>query len=220
VGDPEQAGTSVVVCVFCSSSERIDPAFVDLAALVGTHIGLRGWSLVTGGGSISMMGAVSRGARAAGGHTVGVIPRALVAMEVADHDAAELVVTDDMRTRKATMDGRADAFLALPGGIGTLEELLEIWVARSLGMHDKPVVVLDPSGVFAPLKRQVDELVATGFVRSEAAGQITWTATIDEALDAIASGLAGIVGLGAPATGAPVGPAARPEPSEVLEAEG
>ena len=97
-------------------------------------------------------GAVAAGGPAAGGHTIGVIPRALVAMEVADHDADELVVTDDMRERKGIMDARSDAFLGLPGGLGTLEELLEVWVARSLGMHAKPIVVLDPDGTYAGLR--------------------------------------------------------------------
>jgi uncharacterized protein (TIGR00730 family) len=219
VTGPEAEDAAVTVCVFCSSSEHIDPAFAQLAGAVGTEIGRRGWSLVTGGGSVSMMGAVARGARAAGAYTIGVIPRALVALEVADHDADELVVTDDMRTRKATMDDRADAFLALPGGIGTLEELLEIWVARTLGMHAKPVVVLDPTGVFEPIRDQVRALVEAGFVRQPAASQVTWTTTVDEALDAVAAGLAGIVGLGAATAGAPTGGLVTPEPDEVLEAE-
>src|SRR3954468_11632731 len=116
-----------VVCVFCASSERIPRRYIDLAADVGTEIARRGHSLVTGGGSVSSMGAVARAARAGGARTVGVIPHALLASEVADDDADELLVTDDMRTRKAAMDARADAFIALPGGLGTLEELLEIW---------------------------------------------------------------------------------------------
>ena len=103
-----------------------------------------------------MMGAVAAAARAGGAHTLGVIPQALVGWEVADDDADELVVTPDMRARKATMDERSDAFVALPGGIGTLEELLEIWVARSLGMHAKPVVVLDPDGTYAGLRGRRD----------------------------------------------------------------
>src|SRR3954471_3700488 len=151
------------VCIFCASSERIPRRYVDLAADVGTELARRGHSLVTGGGSVSCMGAVARAARAGGARTVGVIPEALLAWEVADEEADELIVTADMRARKGEMDRRAEAFLTLPGGIGTLEELLEIWVGRILRMHDKPVVVLDPDGVFAPLRQQVDELVAAGF---------------------------------------------------------
>ena len=134
------------VCVFCSSSLTIDGRYLDLARDAGTAIALRGWSLVSGAGSISMMGELGRAVRAGGGWTVGVIPDALVAREVADHDSDEFIVTRDMRQRKAIMDERSDAFLALPGGIGTLEELVEVWTARSLNMHHKPVVVLDPWG--------------------------------------------------------------------------
>ena len=143
------------ICVFCASSEAIATKYVELGAEVGTELAARGHSLVSGGGSISAMGALARAARAGGAHTTGVIPRALVEWEVADHDADELVVTEDMRARKGEMDARSDAFLVLPGGIGTLEELLEIWVARVLRMHDRPVVVLDPDGLYDPLREQI-----------------------------------------------------------------
>ncbi len=169
----------------------------------------RGWTLVSGGGSVSCMGAVARAARAGGAHTVGVIPRALVELEVADHGADELVVTEDMRERKGEMDRRSDAFITLPGGIGTLEELLEIWVARSLRMHDKPVVVLDPWGDLQPLAELVAGLVKAGFVRDSAASQLVWTRSVDEAIAAVERGWAeaGSVGV------------AEPTPAEFLEAE-
>ncbi len=153
------------ICVYCASSERIDPRYVELADAVGTELARRGHSLVSGGGSVSCMGAVARAARRGGAYTVGVIPQALVDLEVADNDADELVVTPDMRDRKREMDIRSDAFLALPGGIGTLEEVFEIWVSRSLGMHEKPLVVLDPDDVFGMLRAQVDDLVVRGFAR-------------------------------------------------------
>ena len=114
---------------------------------VGAAIAERGWTLVSGGGNVSAMGALASAARARGGRTVGVIPKALVHREVADVEADELIVTDTMRERKQMMEDRADAFIALPGGIGTLEELFEAWTAGYLGMHDKPVVMLDPSGI-------------------------------------------------------------------------
>ena len=155
------------------------------------------------------MGAVARAARAGGAHTIGVIPRALVELEVADHGADELVVTDDMRERKGEMDRRVDAFLTLPGGIGTLEELLEIWVARSLGMHDKPIVVLDPWGDLQHLAVLVSGLVEAGFVRDVAAAQLVWTTTVDEALAAIEQGWAD----------AGPGHVAQPTAAEWLEAE-
>jgi uncharacterized protein (TIGR00730 family) len=171
------------ICVFCASSERIDPRYVELAAAVGTEIARRGYSLVSGGGSVSSMGAVARAVRAGGGHTVGVIPQALTELEIADVDADELVVTRDMRERKGEMDRRSDAFLALPGGLGTLEEIFEIWVARSLGMHAKPLVVLDPDGVFAMLRAQIDDLVLRGFARPAVRDAIRWTTELGEAFD-------------------------------------
>ena len=173
------------ICVFCASSERIPPRYVDLATAVGTELARRGHSLVTGGGSVSCMGAVARAARAGGAHTVGVIPEALQALEVADEDSDELVVTPDMRTRKGEMDARADAFLAIPGGIGTLEELMEIWVARVLRMHDKPVVVLDPDGLFEPLRALVERLVELGFARPSVWDAVTWTYDLEAAFDAL-----------------------------------
>lgn len=173
------------VCVFCSSSGRIDPSYIELAAAVGTELARRGHTLVSGGGSVSCMGAVARAARAGGARTVGVVPRVLVDLEVADHDADELVVTPDMRTRKGEMDDRADAFLTLPGGLGTLEELLEIWVSRTLAMHSKPVVVLDPDGLYDPLREQVDLLVQRGFVRPGARDAVHWVREIGAAFDLI-----------------------------------
>ena len=181
------------ICVYCASSSGIDQRYLALADEVGTAIARRGWQLVSGGGSVSMMGAVARAVRRAGGHTIGVIPQALVDMEVADHDADELIITDDMRARKGIMDGRADAFLALPGGIGTLEELMEVWTARCLGMHDKPVVGLDPWGDFALLREQVEHWRQQGFVRGEAVAELVWTTEVEQALELIADKLAAAV---------------------------
>jgi uncharacterized protein (TIGR00730 family) len=174
------------VCVFCASSELISAHFVELASQVGTELARRGHSLVSGGGSVSCMGAVARAARAGGAWTVGVIPDALRLREVADSDADELIVTPDMRSRKAEMDRRADAFLVLPGGLGTLEELLEIWTARVLRMHDKPIVVLDPDGVFTSLREQVTVLVTGGFAYASAIDEISWTTDVSAAFDRLA----------------------------------
>jgi uncharacterized protein (TIGR00730 family) len=171
------------ICVFCASSDDIDQRYIDLADAVGTELARRGHSLVTGGGSVSCMGAVARAARRGGALTVGVIPEGLLAWEVADEDADELVVTQDMRARKGEMDRRADAFLTLPGGIGTLEELLEIWVGRTLRMHGKPVVVLDPDGVFAPLRQQIDKLIELRFARASVQESLAWASDVGEAFD-------------------------------------
>jgi hypothetical protein len=175
------------ICVFCSSSDDIPDRYVELATQVGAQIARRGHSLVSGGGSVSCMGAVARAARAGGALTVGVIPEALKALEVTDADADELVVTADMRTRKGEMDARADGFLVLPGGLGTLEELLEVWVSRALRMHDKPVVVLDPDGLFAPLRHQIDRLVELGFATRRSVDAVVWVDTLDAAFTALES---------------------------------
>jgi hypothetical protein len=170
-------------CVFCASSELIDVRWIELAGQVGAELAARGHRLVSGGGAISAMGALARAARAGGAHTTGVIPQALADREVADHDADELLVTPDMRSRKAAMDARADGFLILPGGLGTLEELFEIWVARGLGMHDRPVVVLDPDQLFGPLREQIRLLVTHRFMHQETADLLCWTRSVAEAFD-------------------------------------
>jgi uncharacterized protein (TIGR00730 family) len=171
------------ICVYCASSERIDSRYIELATQVGTELARRGYGLVSGGGSVSCMGAVARAVRAGGGHTTGVIPQALVDMEVADGDADELVVTRDLRERKGEMERRSDGFLALPGGLGTLDEIFEIWVSRTLGMHDLPLVVLDPDGVFAMMRAQVDDLVLRGFARPAVRDAIQWATEVGEAFD-------------------------------------
>jgi uncharacterized protein (TIGR00730 family) len=173
------------ICVFCASGTAIDPRHFALAAALGTEIGRRGHSLVSGGGSVSSMGAVAAAVRAAGGRTLGVIPQSLLDLEVADHEADELLVTETMRERKALMDRHSDAFITLPGGLGTLEELFEVWTARTLGMHDKPIVVLDPDGVLAPVRELVEGLVASRFVRPAVHDSITWTTSVAAALAAV-----------------------------------
>jgi uncharacterized protein (TIGR00730 family) len=178
----------VYVCVYCSSSEKIDQKYRDLARDAGTELARRGHTLVSGGAKVSCMGGIARAVRAAGGRTIGVIPRALVDVEIADTDADELIVTADMRERKGVMDARSDAFLVLPGGIGTLEELFEIWTTRVLGLHDRPLVVLDPWGFFAPLRELVARMHAEGFTRPNVFDVIAWAATIEEAFELLEKG--------------------------------
>jgi uncharacterized protein (TIGR00730 family) len=171
------------VCVYCASGPT-HPELIDLAERVGKGIADRGWTLVSGGGNVSAMGAVAGAARSHGGYTVGVIPKALVHREVADTDADELVVTDTMRERKQAMEDRADAFLALPGGIGTLEEFFEAWTANYLGMHTKPIVMLDTVGHYDGLLAWLRGLVDTGYVSDDALGRLVVTADVNTALDA------------------------------------
>jgi uncharacterized protein (TIGR00730 family) len=176
------------VCVYCASSELIDASHLALARAVGTRLAAGGHSLVSGGGRVSMMGAVAVAARAGGANTVGVIPHHLVAYEIADTDADELVVVDTMRERKRVMDERCDAVLALPGGLGTLEELFEMWTAGSLGMHDKPVIVLDPAGFYAPLWTYLEALRDQGFVRQAALDRLHRVTTVDAAFEVLERG--------------------------------
>jgi uncharacterized protein (TIGR00730 family) len=173
------------ICVFCSSSEQIDSEYLALARTVGARLATGGHSLVSGGGRVSMMGAVAAAARAGGAHTLGVIPKNLVSYEVADIEADELVVVDTMRERKRLMDERCDVVLALPGGIGTLEELFEMWTSASLGMHDKLVIVLDPDGYYGPLWAYLEALRDQGFVRQAALDMLQRVKSVDAAFELI-----------------------------------
>jgi len=173
------------ICVFCASSRTLDRRWLDLARDVGAAIATRGHRLVSGGGSVGMMGTLAQGARAAGGHTLGVIPQSLVDLEVADSDADEMVVTDGMAARKIVMLERADAFLILPGGLGTLDELFEVWTTATLGMHAKPIVLIDADGFYEGLITWLLGLAADRFIRAEALAVLRAVRSVDEALDAI-----------------------------------
>jgi uncharacterized protein (TIGR00730 family) len=177
------------ICVYCASIETIPAHYPELAAAVGRAIAARGWELVSGGGRRSMMGAVAVAARAGGARTTGVIPRSMVDREWADHDSDELLVVDTMRERKALMEAHADAFLALPGGVGTCEELFEVWTSGYLGLHDRPVVLLDPDGHYTGLLEWVRGLTARGFVQQAALDRLVVAADVAAALDACAGGV-------------------------------
>ena len=172
----------ISICVYCASGP-VDQRYLDLAGEVGAAIAAGGHTLVSGGGNVSMMGALARAVRAGGGHTVGIIPTALMEREVADTGADELIVTDTMRQRKQLMDERADAFITLPGGIGTLEELFETWTGGFLGMHDKPVVLLDPEGFYAPLLDWLTARLRDGFVSRRAMDRLLVTDSVVGALE-------------------------------------
>ena len=173
------------VCVYCASGPS-DPDLLALASRVGEAIAERGWTLVWGGGNVSAMGALATAARSRGGWTVGAIPKMLVQREVADIEADELIVTDTMRERKQVMDERADAFLTLPGGIGTLEELFETWTAGYLGVHDKPVVLLDPNGHYDALRAWLYGLLDAGYVSQAALNRLVVVDDVEAALTACA----------------------------------
>jgi uncharacterized protein (TIGR00730 family) len=171
--------------VFCASSSTLDDRWLRLAAEVGTEIGRRGHSLVSGGGRVGMMGAVAAGARAAGAHTFGVIPESLVTLEVADADADELLVTADMLSRKTAMMDKSDGFLVLPGGLGTLDELFEVWTTATLRIHAKPIVLLDAEGFYTALIDWLRGLAPHGFVRPEGLDLVSVEPTVIRALDTI-----------------------------------
>jgi uncharacterized protein (TIGR00730 family) len=175
------------VCVFAGSSPGADPAFAEAAAALGTAIARRGMGLVYGGASLGLMGVVADAALAAGGEVVGVIPRALGRRELAHRGLSELVVVDSMHERKALMASRADAFAALPGGIGTLEELIEVLTWTGLRIHDKPVGVLDVAGYWAPLAALLDHAVDQRFLRPEHRADLLSATDPEALLDALAA---------------------------------
>jgi uncharacterized protein (TIGR00730 family) len=177
------------ICVFCASSRSLDENWLELARVAGAELGRRGHTLVSGGGCVGMMGAVADGARSAGARTVGVMPQSLVDREIADRAADELVITGDMFSRKLAMMDKADAFLVLPGGLGTLDELFEVWTTGVLGIHTKPVVLLDAGGFYTGLVAWLRGLVAPGFVRAEGMELLTVAPDVATALDAVERGL-------------------------------
>ena len=178
------------VCVFCASSTRLEQRWLDLATETGKELAARGHTLVSGGGRVGMMGTVAAGARAGGAHTVGIIPQTLVDWEVADTDSDELVVTDDMGSRKNMLIDRSDAFITLPGGLGTLDELFEVWTTATLRLHRKPIVLLDPDGFYTGMMSWLGTLADTEFVRREAMEMVTVVSSVPAAFDAIEAALA------------------------------
>jgi uncharacterized protein (TIGR00730 family) len=173
------------ICVFCASSRTLDERWLALAAEAGREIGRRGHTLVSGGALVGMMGAVAAAARQAGAHTIGIIPQSLVDIEIADPASAELIVTDGMFDRKVLMIEKADAFLTLPGGLGTLDELFEVWTTGSLGMHHKPNVIVDTDGFYTGLLDWLRGLAPQRFARPEAMDLLTVAPDVTAALDLI-----------------------------------
>ncbi len=155
------------LCVYCGSSSGHDRAHAEAARLLGRLMAARGIRLVYGGGHVGLMGIIADAVLASGGQVSGVIPHALMDSEVGHDQLTELVVVRDMHERKATMAEMADGFIALPGGIGTLEELFEVWTWLQLGYHDKPVALLNVRGFYDQLLAFLDTQHASGFLRSE-----------------------------------------------------
>lgn len=154
------------VCVYCGSSDGNEPRFLEAAERFGTLLARSGVELVYGGASIGVMGAVAKAVLAEGGRVTGIIPEFLTRVEVQLRDVSELIVTDSMHSRKRQMFERSNAFVALPGGIGTLEEVIEMLTWAQLGRHNRPIVIANLDGFWDPLIELFDHIIKAGFARS------------------------------------------------------
>jgi uncharacterized protein (TIGR00730 family) len=171
------------VCVFCGSNNGLDPAYLEAATRVGHTLAERGLRLVYGGAHVGMMGALADAAMAAGGDVTGVIPRQIVDLEVSHDGVRDLRVVGSMHERKALMADLADAFIALPGGIGTLEELFEVFTWAHLGLHRKPLGLLDVNDYYAPLEAMLDHAVDQRFLRPQTRAMLTRDDSLESLLD-------------------------------------
>jgi uncharacterized protein (TIGR00730 family) len=174
------------VCVFCGASPGRNPAYGALARETGAALAGRGIGVVYGGGRVGLMGALADGALAAGGEVIGVIPRGLVDRELAHPDVTELRVVGTLHERKALMADLSDAFIALPGGLGTLEEVSEVVSWAQLDLHSKPCGVLDPFGYFAALMRFLDHAVEEGFLAPPDRARLVVEESLDRLLERFA----------------------------------
>jgi uncharacterized protein (TIGR00730 family) len=175
------------VCVFCGSASGVNPAYPAAARELGAELVRRALHLVYGGGRVGLMGEVATAVTAAGGTVVGIIPHALSAKEIAYADATELIITETMHSRKALMADRADAFLALPGGFGTADELFEILTWAQLGIHRKPVGLLNVNGFFTPLLAWLDHIVNEGLLKPKHRAVLLVSDSIPDLLDRMAA---------------------------------
>ncbi len=155
------------ICVFCGSSFGVRPEYEAQARFLGRELAGRGISLVYGGGRVGLMGAVADAALEAGGEVIGVIPEFLMRKEIGHSHLSELIVVESMHARKAKMSELADAFIALPGGFGTFEEFFEVLTWAQLGMHSKPIGLLDTDGFYGPLSLFLRHTALQGFIRNE-----------------------------------------------------
>ena len=174
---------SKAICVFSSSSDSIDGAFFALAEELGHEIARRGHILVYGGTNVGLMGAAARAARQSGGKVIGVIPKFIADRGLAFDAANELIITNDMRQRKATMEARSDAFLAMPGGFGTLEEVLEVITLKQLQQHIKPVVFVNRDGYYDPLATLFEHMYEHRFAKPAYRQMYAFSPDIHGALD-------------------------------------
>jgi uncharacterized protein (TIGR00730 family) len=175
------------LCVFCGSSPGREPGARRLAEALARALAERGIGIVYGGARVGLMGALADAALAAGGEVIGVIPRALIEREIGHTGLTELRIVESMHERKALMADLADGFVALPGGVGTLEELFEVWTWAQLGLHAKPCALLDTDGFYAPLVAFLDHQVDAGFVRAAHRAMLVTAQSPEELLTAFAA---------------------------------
>ena len=175
------------LCVYCGSSDGGDPAYGEMAERLGRLAAERGVRIVYGGGRIGLMGRVSGGAKAASGDVFGIIPEHLMSMEIGDSGLTRLEVVESMHVRKARMVELSDAFCALPGGLGTLDETFEILTWRQLGLHDKPVILVNMAGYWEPLLDLIRHQARTGFVSDRHLGHFTVVDRVEDVFPAVAA---------------------------------
>lgn len=178
---------SLSLCVYCGSRNGDDPAHLTAAREVGRQIGLRGWQLVYGGGSTGLMGAVADAALQHGARVIGVIPHKLIQRELGHGGVSELQVVDSMHERKHQMAMQSDAFIALPGGIGTMEEIFEVWTWRQLGYHRKALGLLNVAGYYDELLRFIDRSRTDGFLWPDVQELLRTDTDIDRLLNQLAT---------------------------------
>ncbi|RMD88934.1 MAG: TIGR00730 family Rossman fold protein [Alphaproteobacteria bacterium] len=168
------------ICVYCGSRFGASPRYRALAEAVGGAIAAAGLTLVYGGGQVGLMGVVARAALAAGGRVIGIIPGHLDEIEVSQQGLSELHVVPDMHTRKRMMFDRSDAFLVLPGGLGTLDEFIEVTTWSQLDLHDRPIILLNHEGYWDPLLGLIDHVIREGFAGPESAHLFTVAGSVEE----------------------------------------
>lgn len=181
------SGQPFSVAVYCGSRNGVRPGYRALALQLGAAIGRRGWQLVYGGGRAGLMGAVADATLAAGGTVVGVIPESLMNLEVGHAGLSELHVVQTMHQRKQMMAERSRAFIAMPGGIGTFEELFEVWTWRHLAYHDRPIGLLDAEGYWAPMLQFLRHSVAEGFMGDDQMAMLHSDDQVERLLDTLAA---------------------------------
>jgi uncharacterized protein (TIGR00730 family) len=170
------------VTVYCSSSSKIPSIYFDAARELGSALVANGWSLVYGGNAVGLMGAVADAVREAGGKVIGITPQVLMNKGITDERCTELIVTPDMRQRKALLESRGDAFIALPGGLGTFEEIFEIIVGRQLNTHTKPIVLLNIAGYYGPLLAMLQHGIDQRFIKADSDRLFHVAANVPEAM--------------------------------------